>query len=108
MEVSLKDIKELLVGDSKPVETGHPYKLGKDYLIRGVTMIYTGHLISVTDKELTLVDASWIADTGRFSEALKEGTLKEVEPYPKGEVIISRGSIIDACLWSHELPRVVK
>lgn len=73
-------------------------------LVRTVTHYYTGDLVEVSAGELRLKDAAWIADTGRFATALQSGTLSEVEPYP-GEVIISRGSIIDVCAWPHPLPR---
>ena len=86
----------------------HPWKKGTNYLIRTVTMIDIGQLVEVTDQELVLEKASWIADTGRFNEALKNGTLNEVEPFPDGLVIVGRGSIIDACEWNHALPRTVK
>lgn len=52
--------------------------------------------------------ASWIPDTGRFSEGLTSGMLKEVEPYPDGEVLINIGAVIDISEWSHDLPRSVK
>jgi hypothetical protein len=43
-----------------------------------------------------LEDAAWIADTGRFADALKSGKFNEVEPFPDGQVIVGRGAIIDA------------
>jgi hypothetical protein len=85
----------------------HPFELRKSYLIRTVTMIVLGRLVWVGDKELKLEDASWVADTGRFHEALAKGNLNEVEPFPN-EVIVGRGSIIDACVWEFELPRSAK
>lgn len=54
-----------------------------------------------------LSDASWIADTGRFSVALVKGELNEVEPFP-ASVIVGRSGIIDCTRWSHDLPRNVK
>ena len=72
------------------------WEVGACYLIRTVTMIDTGRLIAVTPQELLLEDAAWIADTGRFSDALKSLTFNEVEPFPDGNVIIGRGGIIDA------------
>src|SRR3990167_6108770 len=72
-----------------------PWEIGKIYLIRTVTMIDTGRLVAVTEHELVLEDAAWIADTGRFSDALQSATFLEVEPFPDGRVIIGRGSIID-------------
>ena len=59
-------------------------------------MIDIGRLLRVTPTELVLEDAAWIADTGRFSDALKAASFNEVEPFPDGEVIIGRGAIIDA------------
>jgi hypothetical protein len=85
------------------------WKIGKSYLIRTVTMIDVGELVSVTDQELILRHASWIADTGRWMQALREGTLNEVEPFPDGAfVAIGRGSIVDAVEWDLPLPREQK
>ena len=69
---------------------------GRAYLIRTVTMIDTGILVTIDDHEIILEDAAWIADTGRFNESLKTGIFAEVEPFPDGLVAIGRGSIIDA------------
>ena len=85
-----------------------PWVVGKTYLIRTVTMIQTGRLVAVYDKELVLEDAAWVADTGRFYDALSKGTLNEVEPFPDGPVIVGRGAISDAAIWSHPLPRKQK
>ena len=86
----------------------NPYEIGAAYFIRTVTFHYTGRLVRVTEHELVLEDAAWIADNGRFSDALAKGTLNEVEPYPVGHVIIGRGSLVDAVFWPHALPRVQK
>ena len=73
-----------------------PWKIGKIYLIRTVSMIDTGRLVAVTEQELVLEDAAWIADTGRFAQALVTAQFLEVEPFPEGKVIIGRASVIDA------------
>ncbi len=83
------------------------WKIGTAYLIRTVTMIDTGRLVAVTEHELVLEDAAWIADTGRFSEALLSYNYNEVEPFPAGRVIVGRGSIIDA-VEINKLPRAKK
>lgn len=95
---------------SKVVEldgTESVWEIGKNYLIRTVTMIQLGELKKVTDKELVLCKASWVADTGRFNEALEKGTLKEVEMFQR-DVIIGRGGIIDATEWLIDLPKTSK
>ena len=80
------------------------WEVGKAYFIRTVTHHFTGRLKGVTPLELILEEASWIADDGRFYDALKTGVLSEIEPFPKGKVIIGRGSLIDAHVWKHDLP----
>lgn len=72
------------------------WEIGKVYLIRTVTMIDTGRLVAVTPHELVLEDAAWIADTGRFAQAVQQAQFVEVEPFPSGRVIIGRGAIVDA------------
>ena len=72
------------------------WEIGKIYLIRTVTMIDTGRLVAVTPHELVLEDAAWIADTGRFMQAVEKAEFGEVEPFPAGRVIVGRCSVIDA------------
>ena len=82
---------------TQPAATSGAWVIGENYLIRTVTMIDTGRLVAVTDQELVLEDAAWIADTGRFAQAVLSGEFGEVEPFPTNRpVIINRGSIIDA------------
>jgi hypothetical protein len=80
------------------------WEVGKNYLIRTVTMIDTGKLLMVTNQELVLEDAAWIPDTGRYADAIKSCKFSEVEPYPAGKVIINRSAIIDAVMIEN-LPR---
>jgi len=78
------------------------WKIGKNYVIRTVTMIQVGKLIQVTDNELVLEKACWIADTGRWTNFLRDGKYSEAEPFPNG-CIVGRHSLIDACIWNHPL-----
>ena len=81
------------------------YQLGEPYLIRTVTMIYTGRLIKSSDKELVLTETCWIPDTGRWQEACKNGSFEEVEPYPSdAEVIINREAVLDLFKINFRLP----
>ena len=81
--------------------------VGKNVFVRTVTHHYTGRLAEVDERFLKLEDAAWIADDGRFTQALADGTLNEVEPYPAG-CLVAVGSIIDLCEWTHDLPRTQK
>ena len=81
--------------------------IGKAVFVRTVTTYFTGLLVKVEDGFATLDDAAWIADTGRFADALAKGTLNEIEPYP-GSMVVSCGAIVDVCEWAHDLPRKQK
>lgn len=87
---SVKSLEPVLTGDFQPFE------IGAIYLIRTVTMIDTGRIVAASHRYIVLEDAAWIADTGRFSAALKKCQFNEVEPFPDGRVILNTGSIIDA------------
>jgi len=73
------------------------WEIGKNYFIRTVTMNNTGRLVEVGEHELVLEDAAWIADSGRFSDVLKNSKFSEVEPFPSKRVIVGRGAVVDAC-----------
>jgi hypothetical protein len=77
---------------------------GANVFIRTVTHHFTGRLAAVEGGFAQLDDAAWIADDGRFADALAEGKLAEVEPYP-GTCYVSLGSIVDVSEWLHDLPR---
>lgn len=85
------------------------FEVGKQYLIRTVTYFQLGRLVGFGNRnqELILENCSWIADTGRFTQALATGSLSEVEMFP-GRVIVNRGAIVDASEWSGNLPTVQK
>lgn len=91
--------KDSIIPAQKESET-FPYIVGKLYFIRTVTFYYIGRLIAMTPIELVLDQCSWVADTGRFSDALKNGTVNENEPFPDGPVIIGRSVVIDAHIWT--------
>lgn len=80
-----------------------PYEVGAKYLIRTVTHTYTGKLVWVGDKELVLDTCAWIAESGRWEQAVKNGDFNEVEPMGDGKVI-GRGAIVDASKVTWELP----
>jgi hypothetical protein len=106
-ELTIKEAREIarLLGGSQ--SNSHSLEVGTRVLIRTVTLYYTGRIVAVTDSDIKLEDAAWIADCGRFTDALISGELSEVEPYPDG-CVVSRGAVIDVSPWSHELPRSQK
>lgn len=92
---------------SKSNKSGSPLQVGNAVFVRTVTHYYTGRIVELSQHEIVLEDAAWVADTGRFSQALANGALNEVEPFA-APVSINRGAIVDATSWTHALPRSVK
>jgi hypothetical protein len=89
----IKSLRDML--GVTPVDNS-AWEIGANYLIRTVTMIDTGRLVGITAQELVLEDAAWIAETGRFADAVEKAEFGEVEPFPSGRVILGRGAVIDA------------
>ena len=83
------------------------FVIGETIFIRTVTYHLTGKIIAIKDGFLVLDDAAWIADDGRFTQAINDGELKEVEPV-NVFVRVNINSIVDAYHWSHDLPRQQK
>ena len=112
MQISLNDLFELVTecaGTAMVSARDEPdvWEIGKCYMIRTVTNYTVGRLVQRTQHELVLEQASWIPDMGRFHQAVENGELSEVEPYPD-QVIVGRLAIVDACVWTHPLPREQK
>jgi hypothetical protein len=94
---------------TKQVKPQTPIRVNNTVFIRTVTLYYTGIITQVSKEEIVLKDAAWIASTGRWANALKTGTLEEVEPYPDGSLVsVNRGAVIDVCDWGHPAPRTVQ
>lgn len=81
--------------------------VGKNIIVRTVTYHYTGKLVALTPDALVLDDAAWIADSGRWAQALTQGTLSEVEPYPD-RCYLARAAVVDVAEWRLPLPRDTK
>ena len=102
-EETYEKIKEQL-GEGEVCEVEDMKDLvGKSFFFRTVTY----HLVGKVEKQmggfLKLKDASWIADSGRFMQAIKDGTLKEVEPV--GVAFVNIESVTDFFPWKHKLPK---
>ena len=106
---SLKEENEELksqlesANDDEPV-VGSPFGIGKKYYIRTVTYHCTGKVKRIRGGFLVLTDGAWIADSGRFREAIVDGVLNEVEPVDV-DMYVNIASITDAFDWKHKLPR---
>ncbi len=88
-----KEIAQILGGDR---QNKTPFTPGKTYLIRTVTFAWYGTVREADDRFVRLGNAAWIADTGRFGEALEDpDKFSEVET-ATNDVFVAVGSIVDA------------
>ena len=87
-QLSEEDVKDVSCVDDM---------IGGKFFFRTVTY----HLVGKVEKRfgnfLKLSDASWVADSGRFMNAIKEGTLNEVEPV--GDCFINLDTVTDLFPW---------
>ena|SRR3990167_128952 len=80
--------------------------VGQKLFIRTVTYHMTGKVVKRMGAFIQLKDAAWIADSGKFSTAIREGTLDEVEYV--GTMWVNLSSVVDFFPWKHELPTTTK
>ena len=106
--MTTKEIVELVtaLSEAKTEVSELPFEIGGKYYIRTVTYHATGKVKKIIGKFLVLEDAAWIADSGRFREAIMNGVLSEVEPVD--EMFLNTDTITDAFNWTHKLPREQK
>ncbi len=99
-------LKLALRDENNGSSNNHPFKIGDSYFIRTVTYHFVGTIKEIVGKWIVLKDASWVADSGRFHEALEKGDLSEVEYMDKA--IINMDTITDASLWNNKTPKESK
>jgi hypothetical protein len=105
----IEKLIEKLVDESDPQSPDYndgPFEIGKSYLIRTVTYHQIGVLKDIQGDFLIFKDASWVADSGRFSECLSKGTFNEVEYV--GAMLINKTAIVDAFPWENKVPKETK
>lgn len=102
MELTITDIKELVKGCAAQ-ETTHPFSVGSKWFIRTGTNYLTGEVRTRCGTFIGLCNAAWIADTGRFADAMQaatsrgEGAFNEVEPWPSDHTVwLNTTWIVDA------------
>jgi hypothetical protein len=105
------DLDKMTIGEAKELaglfcnkpSNKYDHFIGKKLFIRTVTYHMLGRCIAARGDLVELEQASWIADSGRFMQFIKEGKMNEVEPV--GNVHINMSSVCDMYEWSHELPK---
>jgi len=76
--------------------------IGHVAFVRTVTYHLVGKIEEVADGWMRLSSASWVAESDRFMQTIRDGTLNEVEPV--GDAYVNIASITDLFPWPHPLP----
>ena len=88
-----------------------PLEVGTKVYLHTATFAYVGVLVEKGPTYLVLKEASWIADTGRFS-AFAKGEFddrSEIEVLPRDSLkVVAVGGLISAMPFLGELPKVSK
>ena len=101
-EETYEKIKDQLMQEEKVDINCLSDMVGHSFFFRTVTYHMVGEVKDLFGNFVVLRNASWVADSGRFSQAIKEGTLSEVEPV--GEAFLNLNSVVDFFPWKHRLP----
>ncbi len=105
-EETYQKIKEQLLEDEKIDISSLEELVGKNWFFRTVTYHMVGKAVKIIGKFIVLEHASWIADSGRFMNCIKDGALNEVEPV--GIAFINLDTVTDFFPWKHNLPKEQK
>lgn len=106
-EKTYQKIKKQLESEEKIPLKDISGMIGQKWFFRTVTYHIVGKVTAQLFAPgvilLVLENASWVADSGRFMQAIKNGTLNEVEPV--GDWYINLNTVTDFSIWNHELPK---
>jgi len=101
-------IKDQLLGDEVKEVNNYEDLVGEKVFFRTVTYHALGEVKKVVGRFVQLKNASWIADTGRFSDFIKSGLQTGTEVEPVGEQFLNMDTVVDFFFWKHELPKTQK
>lgn len=78
--------------------------VGGKFFFRTVTYHVVGEVKKMVGRFAYLKEASWVADTGRFSDFIKNGVQSSSEIEPVGEQFVNLDTVVDFFPWKHNLP----
>lgn len=102
MTKQFEKLKDQLLADGGKEIHNYEDLVGSKYYFRTVTYHTVGEVKKIVGRFAQLKDASWVADSGRFMNAIKDGTLSEVEPV--GTAFVNLDTVVDFFPWTHRLP----
>ena len=95
-------LKDELTEESAVVINTYADMIGKKVFVRTVTYHLLGEVTKQVGNLVFLKNASWVADSGRFMQFIKDGSINEVEPV--GDWFFNIETVVDGCIWKHSLP----
>ena len=105
-EETYEKIKDQLTEEESICLVNYDEMIGGKSFFRTVTYHLVGKVVGRMGDFLWLENASWVADSGRFMQAIKNGQLKEVEPV--GSCGVNLKAVTDFFPWKHPLPKEQK
>jgi hypothetical protein len=104
----LEAVKEKLGVDSFKEISSYEDLVGEKMFFRTVTYHALGEVKKIVGRFVYLKNASWIADTGRFGDWIKDGVQTNSEIEPVGEMFLNLDTVVDFFTWRHKLPTTQK
>lgn len=98
-------IKDQLSGDEAVDVSKLEDFVGKKLLIRTVTYHMVGEVEKIVGKFFQMKNSSWVADSGGFHDALKDGFSSSADLEPTTQAWLNIDSIVDMFVWKHDLPK---
>lgn len=99
---TFEKLKDQLLADGGKEINNYEDLVGEKFYFRTVTYHLVGKVKKIVGRFAFLKDASWVADSGRFMQAIKDGTLNEVEPV--GDAFVNLDSVTDFFPIKWKLP----
>jgi hypothetical protein len=100
----LQAVKDKLGVDSFKEINSYQDLVGEKIFFRTVTYHALGEVKKIVGRFVYLKNASWIADTGRFMNWIKDGEQTNSEIEPVGEMFLNMDTVVDMFVWKHKLP----
>jgi len=104
-EETLIKLKEQLGEDSFKEIKSYEDLVGEKVFFRTVTYHAIGEVKKIVGRFVHLKTASWVADTGRFMNFIRDGVQSNSEIEPVGEMFLNMDTVVDFFIWKHSLPK---
>ena len=106
-EETFEKLKDQLGIEAKEVSS-YEDLVGLKVFFRTITYHAVGKVKKVVGRFVQLENASWIADTGRFMNFIRDGVQENTEVEPVGEMFLNMDTVVDFFIIKWDLPKEQK